>query len=193
MVRLGEVTYFYRDTKDHLDDAKATHFRSEILESLPEELPQLRNYLMSELSCWGAKEIRISENLSTLNDEIVADRLAMIPFGLATDGDYSLYHLKVENLDEDRMAVTTSMMTRVEGTELNFPNIVITYLLKQQKIDIYVVCDKGVGLENYRYTVVSSVSYPVIDGKRYLEVECLESIRPHDIFREAVKFASRTA
>jgi hypothetical protein len=149
---------------------------------------KLRNYLLGGVRSWGASKVDININTSTLNDEIVADRISMIPAGLFKKGGeaggpvaaggpvegssaetstYSrpvtdippAYRLLKENLEEVKIPVLTTDMEKIEGEALEIPNVIITYLKPGQKIDLVVTYDTGTGLENYRYSSVNSAVY----------------------------------
>ncbi|MGC9090741.1 MAG: DNA-directed RNA polymerase subunit D [Fervidicoccaceae archaeon] len=138
-----------------------------------EILSALRRIIIEEVPTMAVDNVLVLENNSILHDEVLAHRIAMIPFNsekaiekynspekcvecLQCEGCYSRAYLEVSNEDSERKVVYAREI-RTEDPEIApaIPDIPIIVLGKGQKISMELELRLGRGKEHIKWSPVS--------------------------------------
>lgn len=147
-----------------------------------EQRLKIRKFLLSEIECWGVKRVNFYENKSDTYDELLAQRISMLTFGVVKPMDSPPEYILSISKEKDptKTKVYSSDLIRVDSKVPNtLPNVEFGTLdVDGGKMDLEIICDKGYGLEDYRYCPINVITF--VDSNT-LKFECLEGINSQDV------------
>jgi len=145
----------------------------DISDFTPEKRRALRRKFLAEIPTWAPSEVRIVVNESHLGDEIITQRISIIPLGVLSQfyrfqelrGEINLFSTDttdVTSRDFHFVDVNAPMSDEIRQRLENIPEILITRLDAGKRLRVIVSYDEGNGLNDYRYSPVSVVTFLLI-------------------------------
>ncbi len=143
----------------------------------------LRRVILSEVVTLAIHDIYINQNTSVMPDEVLAQRLGLIPLRVdskeidlteearATKPDLkrltklsARLELKVKNEGDGIITVYSGDLACIDGKSVRpvYDNIPIVKLGKEQEIDIECVAKVGRGKDHAKWSPVSTVAYKIL-------------------------------
>jgi len=174
----------------------------------------IRRYALSEVPSMAIDDVVILENTSIMYDELLAQRLGLIPlktdltkYVLPEDCDCAnplgcpkcrvLLVLDADSTDETREVVSGDLRSEDEFTIPVNPNIPISKLSSGQKIKLEAYARLGKGKEHAKWqsasvSVLKPASEPDMGDDYYIEIESIGSLSADEIFITAVKLLNNS-
>lgn len=150
----------------------------------------IRRIMISEVPTYAIEDVYIYENSSSMDDEILAHRLGLIPikgkplleneiitFTLEKEGPCTVYSSDLES----------------ENGEVAFKNIPIIRLGKGQRIKIVCEAVPGIGKVHAKWQPCNAVYKQIADDEVEFFVETFGQMEAEEILEEAVKILKNKA
>ncbi|WP_423792262.1 DNA-directed RNA polymerase subunit D [Methanocaldococcus indicus] len=150
----------------------------------------IRRIMISEVPTYAIENVYIYENSSSMDDEILAHRLGLIPIkGKPTsDEEVIIFKLKGEG-----PCTLYSKDLVSENGEVAFKNIPIIKLGKGQKVDIECEAIPGIGKVHAKWQPCNAVYKQLSDDEVEFLVETFGQMSGEEILEEAVKILKNKA
>ena len=176
-----------------IKEKKKTRIGEEFIFSLKAPISfsnAIRRIMISEVPTYAIEDVYIYENSSSMDDEILAHRLGLIPikgkplleneiitFTLEKEGPCTVYSSDLES----------------ENGEVAFKNIPIIRLGKGQRIKIVCEAVPGIGKVHAKWQPCNAVYKQIADDEVEFFVETFGQMEAEEILEEAVKILKNKA
>jgi len=174
----------------------------------------IRRIIIAEVPTMAIDFARISENTGCIHDDMIAQRLGLIPFISSNVDKFDYYwnesnllsevefKLNILNKEEYPIDVTTddlkminddkytgynkNIYQSVKPVKFDYP-IVITKLAKGQQLSFTCSVRKGISQEHAKFQPTSSVGYEILSDNEFLfNIETIGSLTPVEIVDKAL-------
>lgn len=157
----------------------------------------LRRTLISGVPTLAIDNINIKNNTSVINDEMLAQRISLIPLKYSTNlEEIGNFELDVKcPLDTDIMCVNSNAFKYTidsDNVQLLHDDILLCKLKHGQHIEVEATCKKGSGKEHCKFSPVSTVTYKKDENKFVFTVECIGNIDPELLVNNAIDILSNS-
>jgi len=174
----------------------------------------IRRIMIAEIPTMAIDFAKIIENTGCIHDDMIAQRIGLIPF-VSSNADKFDYHwnsserlseveyelnilnkgdsvievttndLKIKNV-EDYIGYNKNIYKSVKPVETEYP-IIITKLAKGQRLHFVCSVRKGVSQEHAKFQPTSSVGYEILPDNEFLfRVETVGSLTPVEVVEKAL-------
>jgi len=150
----------------------------------------IRRIMISEVPTYAIEDVYIYENSSSMDDEILAHRLGLIPIK-----GKPLIESEVITftLEKEGPCTVYSSDLKSENGEVAFKNIPIVKLGKGQKIKIECEAVPGIGKTHAKWQPCNAVYKQVAEDEVEFFVETFGQMEAEEILEEAVKILRNKA
>lgn len=150
----------------------------------------LRRILIGAVPTLAIEDVKIINNTSVINDEMLSHRISLIPLSYSGLEELGSFELSI-------LCSNDKNITEVRSNELKYTlksgdikplydDILISKLKPGQQIHLEAFCKKGVGSEHSKYSPVSTVTYNKKEDDFVFNVECIGSIEPKLLVKNAL-------
>lgn len=148
----------------------------------------LRRIIISEVPSIAAEKILVYKNSGDVPEEILANRIGLIPVLRDPECVHDLsekkFTLKVKNKENKVLSVYSN---DIEGEENFFkPNVLLTKLGPKQEIHLEIFCNINIGKDHAKYSPVSPATYRLMPSIKIGEIYDEEAIKLASLFPEGV-------
>lgn len=157
----------------------------------------LRRILIGGVPTIAIDDIKIRNNTSVINDEMLSHRIGLIPLSYSSELEENgrfILSITCPN-DSDIISVKSSdlkYMSVSEDIKPLYDDILLVKLKPGQQIDLEAYCKKGVGSEHSKYSPVSTVTYNKKDDDFVFNVECIGTIQPELLIKKALNMLNKS-
>jgi len=150
----------------------------------------IRRIMISEVPTFAIEDVYIYENSSSMDDEILAHRLGLIPI----KGKPLLENEVITfTLEKEGPCTVYSSDLKSENGEVAFKNIPIVKLGKGQRIQIECEAIPGIGKVHAKWQPCNAVYKQIADDEVEFFVETFGQMEAEEILEEAVKILKNKA
>ncbi|MEO2117826.1 MAG: DNA-directed RNA polymerase subunit D [Methanocaldococcus sp.] len=176
-----------------IKEKKKTRIGEEFIFSLKAPISfsnAIRRIMISEVPTYAIEDVYIYENSSSMDDEILAHRLGLIPI----KGKPLLENEVITfTLEKEGPCTVYSSDLKSENGEVAFKNIPIVRLGKGQKIQIECEAVPGIGKVHAKWQPCNAVYKQIADDEVEFLVETFGQMEAEEILEEAVKILKNKA
>ncbi len=149
----------------------------------------LRKTMMNDVPTHAVHEVIIENNTSSLFDEFIIGRLALVPIELNDDEIETVeFHL---NMKVDK---TTNILSNhlISNNNINIvPDLLLFQLHKDQHLQLSIITKKGTGKEHAKWDPTSGVCFTYQNGKYHFHLESIGHMPAIDILRTALNIMKK--
>lgn len=150
----------------------------------------LRRILISAVPTLAIEDVKIINNTSVINDEMLSHRISLIPLSYSALEELGSFELSIlcpndKNITEVR-SNELKYISKSNDIKPLYDDILIAKLKPGQQIHLEAFCKKGVGSEHSKYSPVSTVTYNKKEDDFVFNVECIGSIEPKLLVKNAL-------
>lgn len=170
-----------------IKEKKKTRIGEEFIFSLKAPISfsnAIRRIMISEVPTFAIEDVYIYENSSSMDDEILAHRLGLIPIKGKPLLDTEIITF---TLEKEGPCTVYSSDLKSENGEVAFKNIPIVKLGKGQKIKIECEAVPGIGKVHAKWQPCNAVYKQLSEDEVEFFVETFGQIDAEQILKEAVK------
>ncbi|WP_456416905.1 DNA-directed RNA polymerase subunit D [Methanocaldococcus sp.] len=150
----------------------------------------IRRIMISEVPTYAIEDVYIYENSSSMDDEILAHRLGLVPI----KGKPLLENEVIKfTLEKEGPCVVYSSDLKSDNGEVAFKNIPIVKLGKGQKIQIECDAVPGIGKIHAKWQPCNAVYKQLSEDEVEFLVETFGQMEAEEILEEAVKILKNKA
>ncbi|ENN95963.1 DNA-directed RNA polymerase subunit D [Methanocaldococcus villosus KIN24-T80] len=149
----------------------------------------IRRIMISEVPTYAIEDVYIYENTSSMDDEILAHRLGLIPIKGKPASDKEVITF---TLEKEGPCTVYSSDLKSENGEVAFKNIPIVKLGEKQKIKIVCEAVPGIGKVHAKWQPCNAV-YRIKDDEVEFFVETFGQMDGEEILKEAIKILKEKA
>ncbi|WP_456374149.1 DNA-directed RNA polymerase subunit D [Methanocaldococcus sp.] len=150
----------------------------------------IRRIMISEVPTYAIEDVYIYENSSSMDDEILAHRLGLVPI----KGKPLLENEVIKfTLEKEGPCVVYSSDLKSDNGEVAFKNIPIVKLSKGQKIQIECDAVPGIGKIHAKWQPCNAVYKQLSEDEVEFLVETFGQMEAEEILEEAVKILKNKA
>ncbi len=150
----------------------------------------IRRIMISEVPTYAIEDVYIYENSSSMDDEILAHRLGLVPI----KGKPLLENEVIKfTLEKEGPCVVYSSDLKSDNGEVAFKNIPIVKLSKGQKIQIECDAVPGIGKVHAKWQPCNAVYKQISEDEVEFLVETFGQMEAEEILEEAVKILKNKA
>lgn len=151
----------------------------------------LRRTLISNVPTLAIDDIKIRNNTSVINDEMLSQRISLLPLKYSSEleeiGKFNLsvncpQDIDIMNIHSNELKYNLSS----NNIKLLHDDILLCKLKPDQQIDLEATCKKGIGKEHCKFSPVSVVTYKKYKDGYIFTVECIGNIDPEILVKKAV-------
>jgi len=176
-----------------IKEKKKTRIGEEFIFSLKAPISfsnAIRRIMISEVPTYAIEDVYIYENSSSMDDEILAHRLGLIPI----KGKPLLENEVITfTLEKEGPCTVYSSDLKSENGEVAFKNIPIVKLGKGQKIKIECEAIPGIGKVHAKWQPCNAVYKQIDEDEVEFLVETFGQMEAEEILEEAVKILKNKA
>ncbi len=141
----------------------------------------LRRIMISKIPSIVINTVCITENDSSMSDEIIAHRLGQIPLKKMNDSDSTEYTLNLSEIGPKIIYSRDIIFSN--GIEVVDPDIILIKLEKGASLKFNGLTKEGIGEEHSKYNVCCGTSYKKINDNLYrMHIESCGNYTAKDIF-----------
>ncbi|WP_457613752.1 DNA-directed RNA polymerase subunit D [Methanocaldococcus sp.] len=170
-----------------IKEKKKTRIGEEFIFSLKAPISfsnAIRRIMISEVPTFAIEDVYIYENSSSMDDEILAHRLGLIPIKGKPLLDTEIITF---TLEKEGPCTVYSSDLKSENGEVAFKNIPIVKLGKGQKIKIECEAVPGIGKVHAKWQPCNAVYKQLSEDEVEFFVETFGQIDAEQVLKEAVK------
>ncbi len=167
----------------------------ELKNTSPSFANALRRIIISEVPVLAIEEVEVIENNSALQDELLANRLGLIPLKYPVD--------KVEKLDGVTFSLkkegpcivrASDIISNNKEVSVLYPNIPIVTLFEKQEVDLKMVARVNKGKEHAKWQG-GIVGYKSDESERniILEIESCSAYTPKELLKKSLEILRNKA
>lgn len=151
----------------------------------------LRRTLISNIPTLAIDNIKIKNNTSVINDEMLAQRISLLPLKYSNHldeiGKFELCvkcpkDVTIMNINSSELKYTLDS----NNVTLLYDDILLLKLKSMQEVNLEVTCKKSIGKEHSKFSPVSTVSYKKDKDNFVFAVECIGNIDPELLIKDAM-------
>ena len=157
----------------------------------------IRRMLLSDVETWAVDRVIVQTNTSSMEDELLAHRLSLLPITAPLDLPASKLHFRAQVQCDVRTLHVENTHFALEGgagasdVQFGHGEMVVCELHRGGELDVIATAIRGTGVQHAKWSAVTRATFePVAEGMHF-KIETAENVTAEGAFLQALAQLSR--